>query len=106
PREFWTVTVWADEHSMRQYRSTGVHRKAISHLPEWCDEAAVAHWEQEGVILPDWNELHRRMEQTGRRSRVNHPSQEHSAEPWTVRPPRWRLERAIQGASAAAHSSS
>ena len=31
-------------------------------LAEWCDEASVAHWTQESAALPDWIEVHRRMQ--------------------------------------------
>ena len=96
-REFWTVTVWADEGSMRKYRSAGPHLKAMGRLAEWCDEASVAHWFQDSEAIPDWETLHRRMQDTGRRSRVNYPAQGHASEPWTLPLPRWRLERPLKG---------
>ena len=99
PREFWTVTVWTDETSMRKYRSAGAHLKAIGRLAEWCDEASVAHWSQDSEAMPDWETLHQRMQDTGRRSRVNHPSKGHASEPWTLPLPRWRLERPLKGAN-------
>jgi hypothetical protein len=43
-------------------------------LLEWCDEAAVAHWNQESAELPDWKTAERRMAESGRLSKVNHPS--------------------------------
>jgi hypothetical protein len=48
-------------------------------LLEWCDEAALVHWTQEGADLPSWEEAHRRLEQEGRPSKVNHPSPTHLA---------------------------
>lgn len=55
----------------------GPHRQAMRKLPEWCDEAAVVHWEQESADEPDWQEAHRRLQVEGRRSKVNHPSPAH-----------------------------
>jgi len=44
---------------------------------EGCDEAALVHWVQESEREPDWLEAHRRLQQEGRRSKVNHPSPGH-----------------------------
>jgi heme-degrading monooxygenase HmoA len=38
---FWTRTVWRDEATMRAFMASGVHRRMIARLSEWCDEAAV-----------------------------------------------------------------
>ena len=73
-RAFWTRTVWRDEGAMRAFMRSGVHRRVMAHLPEWCDEAALAHWVQEANEPPSWAEAHRRLQQEGRRSRVNHPT--------------------------------
>lgn len=72
---FWTRTVWSDEMAMRSFMRSGVHRRAMPLLPQWCDEAAVVHWIQDGVELPSWEEAHRRLQHEGRRSRVAHPSE-------------------------------
>jgi len=48
-------------------------------LLEWCDEASIVHWLQESAELPSWDEAHRRIQQEGRRSKVNHPSAAHLA---------------------------
>jgi Domain of unknown function (DUF3291) len=72
---FWTRTVWIDEAAMRSFMRSGVHRRVMSQLVEWCDEASVVHWLQEAPEPPSWREAHRRLQRQGRRSRVNHPSE-------------------------------
>src|SRR5207245_3925477 len=76
-RAFWTRTVWRDEAAMRFFMQSGVHRRIMARLPEWCDEAAVVHWVQQTNEPPSWPEAHRRLQGEGRRSRVNHPSEAH-----------------------------
>jgi hypothetical protein len=71
---FWTRTIWDDERSMRAFMTAGAHRLIMPRLLEWCDEAAVVHWQQEALEPPSWQDAHRRMQQQGRASRVNHPS--------------------------------
>ena len=46
------MTAWDSQESMRRYMTTGSHKKAMPKLMKWCDEASVAHWEQEGDALP------------------------------------------------------
>ncbi len=59
---------------MRSFMLSGAHRGGMPRLVEWCDEAAVAHWTQDAREPPSWPESHRRLQQQGRRSKVNHPS--------------------------------
>ena len=73
-RTFWTRTVWRDEAAMRSFMQSGVHRRTMARLPEWCDEAALAHWVQDANEPPSWPEAYRRLQREGRRSRVTHPS--------------------------------
>ncbi len=75
---FWTMTAWDSQASMRAYMTTGAHKRAMPKLMEWCDEASVAHWEQDGPTLPTWEEADRRMRATGRVSKVRWPSAEHA----------------------------
>lgn len=86
-RAFWTMTAWDSQNSMRQFMNSGAHKKAMPHLLNWCDEASVAHWEQEDGILPSWTDAARRMRESGRASKVRFPSPEHAtlifAEPRT-----------------------
>lgn len=76
---FWTMTIWTDEESMRRYMTTGAHRIAMPHLTRWCDEASVVHWTQPEDTPPSWKEADRRMRESGRPSKVRHPSPQHPA---------------------------
>ncbi len=78
-RGFWTVTGWTDEAAMRRYRNTSAHQRAMPRLLHWCDEASVAHWEQEDPALPGPAESLDRMVREGRLSKVRHPSAAHAA---------------------------
>ena len=75
---FWTMTAWDSQESMRAYMTTGAHKKAMPHLMHWCDEASVAHWTQQETALPSWEEADQRMRETGRISKVLHPSPRHA----------------------------
>jgi hypothetical protein len=72
---FWTRTVWDEEAAMRSFMRSGAHRRVMPRLAKWCDEAALTHWVQEVVEPPSWQEAHRRLQQEGRPSRVERPSQ-------------------------------
>jgi hypothetical protein len=76
---FWTMTAWDGQDSMRGFMTTGDHKRAMPHLMHWGDEASVAHWEQEESALPSWEEADRRMRESGRALKVNHPSPEHAS---------------------------
>lgn len=75
---YWTMTAWDGQESMRRFMTSGAHKGAMPHLMHWCDEACVAHWEQQESSLPSWEEADRRMRASGRVSKVNHPSPEHA----------------------------
>jgi heme-degrading monooxygenase HmoA len=83
---FWTLTAWDSKESMRAYMTTGSHKQAMPHLLHWCDEASVAHWTQADATLPSWPEADRLMRDTGRASKVLHPSPQHAS--LTFSPPR------------------
>ena len=85
-RAFWTRTVWRDEAAMRAFMLSGMHRRVMARLPEWCDEAALAHWVRDADDPPSWQEAHRRLQQDGRRSRVSQPSEAHRR--FEIRQPR------------------
>jgi hypothetical protein len=71
---FWTMTAWKDEAAMNAFRIADAHGSVMPKLLNWCDEATVVHWQQETADLPSWQDAHRRMQNEGRRSKVNHPS--------------------------------
>ena len=48
-------------------------------LSELCNEASVARWQQVDVVLPTWEEAHRRMLSEGKLSKVKHPSPLHES---------------------------
>jgi len=76
---FWTATLWTSESAMKGFMIADAHGHAMRKLLHWCDEAAVAHWNQEAAALPSWPEAHTRLETEGRPSKVNHPSPTHLA---------------------------
>jgi hypothetical protein len=69
---YWTMTGWDSEAAMKAYRGASAHREAMKKLPEWCDEASVAHWH--GDVLPDWINAWERMQKEGRFTAVKNPS--------------------------------
>jgi hypothetical protein len=81
---FWTMTAWDSEESMRKFMTSGAHKAAMPRLIGWCDEASVAHWCEPNVshsaetVLPSWREADKRMRETGRASKVKHPSANHA----------------------------
>jgi hypothetical protein len=50
-RAFWTGTVWRDEGAMHSFMRSGVHRRIMARLAEWCDEATLAHWVQPTYVI-------------------------------------------------------
>ena len=76
---FWTSTSWSSEGSMKAFMLAKPHGPTMRSLLRWCDEAALVHWTQAGAELPSWEEAHKRLQQEGRSSKVNHPSAAHTA---------------------------
>ena len=81
---FWTSTSWSSEGSMKAFMHAKPHGPTMRKLLDWCDEAALVHWAQAGPELPSWEEAHTRIQQDGRRSKVNHPSAAHVAHTFPV----------------------
>lgn len=92
---FWTVTAWQDEAAMQAYRGTGPHRRVMPRLLDWCDEASVAHWNQDSLELPDWQEAYQQMIKYGRASKVNHPSPAQAAN-HIAKPQPGRIEQVLK----------
>jgi hypothetical protein len=71
---------------MRAFMTSGAHRSAMRRLPDWCDEASVAHWHQDSAEPPGWSEIYRRVQSEGGPSKVRHPSPAHQR--FEIAPPR------------------
>jgi hypothetical protein len=79
-RTLWTITGWDDEAAMKIYRDAGLHLALMRKLMEWCDEAAVAHWTQaDDEPLADWAQARQRLQDSGRPSKLRHPTADHVA---------------------------
>lgn len=71
---FWTLTLWKDPESMKQFRNGTAHAQAMRNLPDWCDEASYHHWETEDQHLPDWQTASQKLITEGRMTKVRFPS--------------------------------
>jgi hypothetical protein len=77
-RTFWTMTMWDSQESMRAFMTSGAHKQVMPKLLNWCDEASVVHWVQAEATLPNWEDADARMRESGRASKVLHPSPNHA----------------------------
>ena len=71
---FWTFTMWSNEISMKYFRNSLPHKRAMRKLPFWCNEASYIHWTQEEQQLPDWKTVHEKMLSEGKTTAVGTPS--------------------------------
>lgn len=71
---FWTITLWDDQESMKEFRNSQSHRIAMQHLPKWCNEASYHHWIQEDDELPSWDTVSKKLYAEGSLSKVRNPS--------------------------------
>ena len=78
-RASWTVTVWEDLESMREYRRTGAHLRAMPKLLDWCDEAAVATIPDSAPTPLAPTEAAALLRSKGRISKVKNPAPHHAA---------------------------
>jgi hypothetical protein len=74
---FWTITGWTDEKSMKSFRNSAAHLKAMPKLSRWCDEGSYVHWEQDEPSLPTAKVCYERLRDSGKLSRVQDPSAGH-----------------------------
>lgn len=72
---FWTITIWENEASMKDFRGSPSHRKAMQQLPEWCSEASYHHWAQDENEFPSWTIIAEKLYSEGKLSKVRNPSQ-------------------------------
>jgi hypothetical protein len=71
---FWTMTAWNDAASMRSFRDSGAHKRAMPRLVNWCSESTSVHWDQESDELPGWKHAYDRLVHDGRVIHVKAPS--------------------------------
>jgi len=71
---FWTVTLWESDQAMKSFRNSDPHKKAMRKLPDWCDEAAYAHWLQEDKVIPAWDLVYKKLMTDGKTTKVKRPS--------------------------------
>lgn len=76
---FWTLTMWADDTSMKQFRNSASHRKAMQNLPTWCHEASYFHWSQADTDFPGWDLASGRLINEGKITKVRNPTANHLA---------------------------
>jgi hypothetical protein len=76
---FWTLTMWDNDNSMKQFRNSVPHKKAMQKLPYCCCEASYIHWLQEENILPDWKVVEEKMLTEARLTKVRNPSKDQIA---------------------------
>lgn len=94
----WTRTVWSEEGTMKRFRNSGAHQRAMRILSEICSEASYTRWEQETPEPPTWEEAQRRMLAQGVLSKVKHPSSFHLAGRTAPEIPQGMPGRSAQGA--------
>lgn len=93
---FWTRTSWESEAAMKAFRDSDAHRTSMPKLLDWCNEAMVAHWE--GEPERDWSNIHARMAQQGRKSKVRNPNHAHEQR-YIAAMRRWSPEQPIRPAT-------
>lgn len=71
---FWTITIWENDASMKLFRGSASHRKAMQQLPKWCNEASYHHWNQEDNEFPSWKTISEKLYAEGNLSKVKNPS--------------------------------
>jgi hypothetical protein len=71
--------MWRDNQTIRTFVPASPHREAMQKLPQWCDEAAFADWEQETADWPSWETAKEKLATAGRLVEVLHPSERHKA---------------------------
>ena len=61
-REFWTLSVWQDEESLRRFVQRTPHSRVMMDLLSDMGRTEFFHWDVDGSsIPPNWEEAKRRM---------------------------------------------
>ena len=61
-REFWTLSVWQDEESLRRFVRSTPHSRVMMNLLPHMGQTEFFHWDVDGSsISPNWEEAKRRM---------------------------------------------
>jgi uncharacterized protein DUF3291 len=61
-KHFWTLSIWKDRESMRQFVMTEPHLTAMEKFDEWAgDGSAFADWTSSSTSI-DWEEAMRRLQ--------------------------------------------
>jgi hypothetical protein len=61
-KHFWTLSIWKDQNSMRQFVMTEPHITAMKKFEEWAGEgSAFADWTSSSSSI-DWEEAMRRLQ--------------------------------------------
>lgn len=76
---FWTTTLWADDVTMKRFRDTDPHRRAMVRLLDLCDEASLVRWSQTGTDVASADVMLDRLRTAGRISKVRYPSEQQAA---------------------------
>jgi hypothetical protein len=73
---FWTLAMWRDNQAIQAFVPASPHKEAMQKLPQWCDEAAFADWQQDTADSPSWETATEKLAATGRLVDVLHPSEQ------------------------------
>jgi hypothetical protein len=71
---FWTLTIWENEDALKAYRDILLRGKVMPRARHWFDENSAAHWEQESMKMPSWENAASLLKERGHFSEVDHPS--------------------------------
>src|SRR5262245_54544836 len=74
---FWTLSLWESDSAMRAFRMAPPHRDAQP--ASGCDEASYAHWKQNDLAMPSWQEVVEKLSDSGVISRVLYASSDQKA---------------------------
>jgi len=76
---FWTLSMWDNEESMRQFRNSNAHKNAMKQISKWCNEASYHHWVQDENSLPNWQSASKKLFEQGTLTKLKNPSKSQSS---------------------------